>query len=561
MKVFETVADLALANLQINQVVRTKGAAAFNDGLGGLFLIESVGSGVTIANGNIAVPQATDGSMSPMSFGAVGDGTTDDTAAVQACLNIAQKTIIDRVFAVTNLGTSNYFECINGGEFKYIGAANLRLMEFTGTECGVFRGDANNLDVNLFYIPDSVTEEVHVSGIYGKNVTSGAGSNNTQTVATLFGAKQNVGFIHAKDCSNTGNPNGSFPQTVATGLGETVIGVCKFENCVSGLVPVGFGSPGAETFVQSLYAEGLSDNGIYAFNNHYVNVGEVVYEGDEEPVVNDRAFMEIDKITAIGRCFSVLRCQSAAFMHVGTIVGRAPAGITTDIDKLSNLPRGVYEHRSGNATTGEIYIDNVVGEFTESLVKTGFGSGTTDLLSIKNIDVKVYWENQVRNPNWNVQNWLNYGGVLQMFIGDANIQIFDVYNELTGSTFFIGQWGSSAGRPISIINNLNVSLTDNLGIPSLLGAAFRGNPQQENLIIHNGRWQTNVGPYLRDVEYGSPNTFGNSTLPTTTSWWHQGQSFLNSQWNGVGGGVVTKEIFVNTEGDAAGGVVFVTFNP
>lgn len=64
MKVFNTEADLALASLSIGQLVWTKGESAQNDGIAKLYQIFASGTGINLANGNVAVPYVLGGSGS-----------------------------------------------------------------------------------------------------------------------------------------------------------------------------------------------------------------------------------------------------------------------------------------------------------------------------------------------------------------------------------------------------------------------------------------------------------------------------------------------------------------
>lgn len=78
MKIFDTVVALQAATLTAGQLVKVKGV--------GEYKVETSGTGLTLANSNIAVPQAP---VNVKHFGAVGDGTTDDSSAINAALSAA----------------------------------------------------------------------------------------------------------------------------------------------------------------------------------------------------------------------------------------------------------------------------------------------------------------------------------------------------------------------------------------------------------------------------------------------------------------------------------------
>tara|TARA_Y100000310_G_scaffold342527_1_gene446153 strand:- start:2288 stop:4330 length:2043 start_codon:yes stop_codon:yes gene_type:complete len=497
--------------------------------------------------------------MTPKHFGAAGDGVTVDTTPVQNSCNNAPTTVFDATYAIESVTCPNSFETRAGGSLKYVGAAGGRMFTFTGKQGGDFVGDGNSTDVNLFYVPATVTHKQTINSISGHDVTSSLGANNTQTVATLFGAHTTIDTIIGWDCTNTGNTNGSFPQTVATGQGVTIIGNMQLENCRSGLVCTGLLGGGAETHVAKTNMKNMADNGFYVFRDHFIDVGEHVYQGNEEPCVLVECKANIQRIVAIGYTYTVVGLQSAEEVSIGEIVGMPPVG-TADTDLDGNLPRGAIIHRSGNVSTGRVSVGRISGQFAESLVRTGFGSGTTRSLSIGQIDARIPWVTTTRNANWNIQNFLHFGGVKQTKIHGGTLEIIDVHNELSGQ-LFEAQWGNPDEE--SLIKDFNVYILDSSGNPTTDTARFFGNEQQSNLRIEGGRWRTSGGvTKLDSASMGPPDSSYDSTLPAT-GYWFEGQTLKNKAWNGTS--VITKEIVCTQSGDfgdanPANHPTFQTFN-
>jgi len=87
MKIFSDVSSLAAATLTADQLCEVKEV--------GRYRIKASGSGITLANGNIAVPVASGTRIRVEHFGAKGNGVDDDAAALTSAIAYAQSITSD----------------------------------------------------------------------------------------------------------------------------------------------------------------------------------------------------------------------------------------------------------------------------------------------------------------------------------------------------------------------------------------------------------------------------------------------------------------------------------
>lgn len=243
---FDTVAAMvAHTDLQVGMKVKTWGYTTLNDGGGAEYEVVSAGTGtddggsfIDLTGSSLQAKAVFNELVNVKQFGATGDGSTDDTTAIQNCIDYGKNVYFGEglTFIVTNISWSQ-------SSVVYSGNSSLKLK--------------NNIDTNISLIANNQTD-ITFEGLE----FDGNGANQTGTIELTNGVVfpdncQRIKFI---DCyfhdfgpatkqpdnvnvSSDYNWGDGIVQTSssATDNSDITIERCRFENCYAAVALRGNG--------------------------------------------------------------------------------------------------------------------------------------------------------------------------------------------------------------------------------------------------------------------------------------------------------------------------------
>lgn len=440
-------------------------------------------------------------------YGAVGDGSTDDSAAITAAIAAAQAANIDLYFpAGTYMANSLIvtvgFAMSPSAVLKFNGTSNGYLVDFTASNKRIEYASLDGANTNCTLITIN-GDKNFIGSVYVANSTASVSGVSTLYGVRIAGDFNVVETIYADTLANTGYSNESFPQAVFVSGENNNIGSINGNTCQALLVT---GVTSNNTTVGSVVSRNSVDNGIYWLGGN-LSVGQLDYYGTNEPVVCTAAApakLTIDRLHNFG----------TGIIGFDNATGDVEFG---DVYLGPNVG-SIMRTRSGNTASGSVKIQKITGVFTGSSL-WDFSTGTLEYLSISDMDVTFNYDAAVSGP---ITSWARYTGCKSFNFGLLNIKIVDVNDVLTGSDFFqfLGPTTNLTYR--SFVNRLNISLFNSDEVTQS-AAAVRASELFSSDIIHveNGRVQVNVEPYLREV---SDDTVANgiviigSAAPTLGTW-------------------------------------------
>lgn len=436
-------------------------------------------------------------SVSVKDFGAVGDGVTDDTAAIQAANNSGASAINfpPSQYKATQLTMTVPWNMANGAEIVFAGTTGQTLITCSGSNLtGNLNLSGGDLAPRALLMLSGNNN--HLGTVRVIKIKSPLGSG-TNTGVDITGSENVIDSLVAADMNNTGNTNDSMPQSliVSSAATKNMLGTATFQDVTSAVVAA---SSGTLTIgvVQVIDA---SDNGLYGLSGH-VDITSFEYAGADEPIVSSGSSVSIGTaiITKAGN--SAIGVENSGDMKIGTLILKND-GILQ-----------ILKTRVGNTASGQIFIGQVLGEFTgNSLINCTIG--TIDYLSMPSVDVQYNWSSATSGA---LSQWCRLDSCIGFNVGPWNIRVIDTSgNTVSGQFEFVAPTTNLA--KISFAKGIDVAFYQSDKITPSSGGDMRIFNFAASLVRASGmRWQSNIGPYGKPVTYGAPNT--TNGLPAVGTW-------------------------------------------
>lgn len=447
MKTFESVANLKLSHLQAGQLVAVKGVGEYEVVLPGA-------GGVALANGNEAVPDTV---VTVKHFGAVGDGVTDDTAAIQAAIDYVSSGGVfihtpPGVYLVSQLDFSNVIDVTFGGE-AVVGWTNVyhgAVFKAAGAITNVIHFDpgvrinARNYFQNILIDCDSVA-------------TNGVGIDNF----SVFGFRNVVVVNALGDSFLLGGSNASFGadfvECYSNGAAGSAYNIsaklCRLNSCTadSGQYSVRLQPTSGQCSVRDCNFEGASietayvesDNNKFSDNN---------FQAPSEASTVYRLAGQFNTVTG-GRATRNSGAGSKAFVIDG-------AANTIGNVTITGVETGV-ELRNANISLDGLIIDATTTAIIEiapggSNSITG-GSIVSGSVSLANDETTITGTNGIQDRSAALYTTLPVGNT-DNYDSGANAESVWI-DTAAGASVLTGIAGGFSGRRLRVFNRGANTLT------------------------------------------------------------------------------------------------------
>lgn len=483
--------------------------------------------------------------ISVREYGAVGDGVTNDTTAIQAAIDAAASlSVVGTVYFPAGtykcgaLTLSCHLNMEYGAKLLWNGTTQGTLITVDGDDLriGHLSASGNNYECTLMYVPSTVNR-LHVDDFIGADIVNlGASQGGAESCygISLDGVGCTFNDLLFTDLTwdssiNIGaGDNGSYPQAVSLGHNAdgNIINNITVQNGAAGVVA----SSPYFNFVGTGMFTNMNDNGIYiaGYDTPVDGVGgkftmtSLHYEADqtrtngEEPAAfRTSAFAQVDSITVVGKTTGV-GFTSCYDVTIGKITC-----LPSDTNDMAST---VFRVRSDNVSAGNIRIGGIYGKVRPvNLFYTQ--AGTVDYLTVGESDITVMYDAAKMTDT---TDFINIPHAKGYNISNMLIRIIDENDVATSGTYFVFQTPTNNLSRKSFWRNNTVLIYES-DEETISAAAFRGSLARELTFVEGASWTTTIGPYVREATYlnGIPNAINDTSLANLDiGFWPKGTELL-----------------------------------
>lgn len=452
-------------------------------------------------------------------FGAVGDGVTDDTAAIQAANNFAQSLgkglrFTSGVYPAHGLQMTASWDMEGTAKLLFNGSADESCVTCAvdNLSCGSVNIDANAIEVDkLFCVSGNKNHFDSITLLNGKSETILVRMLIVEGNDNFFGSV--VGIDHVKGSYW----NDSSPQCVClngTGTGNSFDNIFA-RNCRSTVVNNATG----KNFFGNVYSVDAKDNGFYAVaGSSYID--SIFYDGDDNgvefrhganAVINS---VNLARIGAYGVFFG--DCGDVTINSVAAECGGGNATIFGLNETGTGAGKIVVNSFTGSVGLGGtlFFLPKTLSERQETVKK----------FSLKNANCTISWNDA---EGFSRASFLDLSACDAVELEDIQLKIV-IGDDVVQKQFFYMNLQDSVKA--SKIENVRIEFVRNDGSVDQLGhTLFVKNVTQQSVSFTGGEVTTSgLGVIPSDVSEHNA-LFG--SVPTSGSW-RKGQLLMNTSRDG-----------------------------
>ncbi len=475
------------------QAILTASLSDFNDALDA-FKVE-VNADLAVMEGEIdALDAAKQGKIfvNVKDYGAVGDGVTNDTAAVQAANDASTgKTLYfpDGIYLITPLLMTCSWEMSKSAKFKYGGSDGATIVAITGSNLEArLTIDANGAAPYAVVLLSGSNNVIHDLAISNVDANDGLAISNVKSGLYLSGSSNLVKNFTAKDLINNGHPNPSMPQAIGlVGTSQkNMILNASMTNCAAGLVT----DTSGDNKLVNLYMDNVPSNGIYNLETGLgiTYVDNFVFDGGAQPVVAEGK-LSIGTMTVLQCSNGVLGVQGngiTGFLNVGSLI--LGEGLTAS-------GGSIIKTRPANVQYGRVKIGSVIGSIKSPGI-LDLSVGKIRHLMINDLKLRFLYDAAYCTDLANLGNFTACDSF--DFINWV-LKIIDVNNVLVGTETFRIKKTSATTIGYSNARDIFTQVLKNDEYTTLACLVYFANLKESDKIKTKGlSFQVNIGPYARE---------------------------------------------------------------